>query len=389
VFNHAGDRIALANEFTVALFDAATGEELHRCTLDDTVTDLAFSPDDEALAIAGYNRNVFLLDGRNLNLVTRVPGHQALVFSLAWTKDSARLITTSRDGTMRTWERASPSVTSVVASDLRGDTVVAVLPDGQGALAVGERIQRFPLSDPAVLHGHTTFAYRVSFSPDSKLLATAGFREAQVYLWDVQLSQLVRSFPAPEPTYEGMFDPAPAIAISQDGTRLVAGWEDGTWQWDVRSGEAVAVTTRDEGGERFWKTLGPRSFTPCFVDFEASPDGLSTTRSDLDGVVIVAERSSGAEIGRLEGHLGQVYCAAFSPDGTRIATGGNDATVRIWNAQTFELLLILRGHDQYVKDVEFSPDGSMLASASGDRTVRLWDTKTLQERREQARQNPR
>ena len=90
----------------------------------------------------------------------------------------------------------------------------------------------------------------------------------------------------------------------------------------------------------------------------------------------------GAEpVFQLVGHTGLVYCVAVSPDGTRFATGGNDATVAIWDAQTGERLLVLHGHEQYVMGLAWSPDGTLLASASGDMTVRLWDSLPLPTRR--------
>jgi serine/threonine protein kinase len=72
-------------------------------------------------------------------------------------------------------------------------------------------------------------------------------------------------------------------------------------------------------------------------------------------------------------HLGGVVnCAAWSPDGTCIASGGDDATVRIWDVRTGETLITLRGHSERVNAVGWSPDGSLLASASDDKTVQAW-----------------
>jgi WD40 repeat protein len=69
---------------------------------------------------------------------------------------------------------------------------------------------------------------------------------------------------------------------------------------------------------------------------------------------------------------------AFSPDGTTVATGGDDKTVRLWDVATGRLTATLAGHAQVVSRVVFSPDGTTLASVSNsgvkvEETVRLWD----------------
>ena len=114
-----------------------------------------------------------------------------------------------------------------------------------------------------------------------------------------------------------------------------------------------------------------------------SPDGTTLASGSSDKTIRLWNADTGEHKQTLTGHTGSVYSVAFSPDGTTLASGSknytsrsNDKTIRLWDALTGEHKQTLTGHTNWVNSVAFSPDGTTLASGSNDKTIRLWDALT-------------
>jgi WD40 repeat protein len=91
---------------------------------------------------------------------------------------------------------------------------------------------------------------------------------------------------------------------------------------------------------------------------EVSPDGKLEVVLAGDTVKLI-DKASGKEIRAFKGHVGAATAATFSPDGKRLATGGNDKTVCMWDMATGKLLFKFRGNEGVV-DLRFAPDGKTL-----------------------------
>ncbi|MEP0884634.1 trypsin-like peptidase domain-containing protein [Trichocoleus sp. ST-U3] len=188
----------------------------------------------------------------------------------------------------------------------------------------------------------------VSFSLNGQLIATAG-EDNTVRLWDLSGKQLAQM--------NGHQSEVNSVSFSPNEQQIASAGRDGTVRlWDLSGREQTKIEAHRGGVNK--------------VVF--SPDGEKIATAGQDGVARLWDKS-GKKLTEIMGHQGQqVFGISFSPDGKYLATAADDNTARIWNLSGKEQGK-LEGHRGWVISVSFSPDGKRLATASDDGTARVWD----------------
>ena len=223
--------------------------------------------------------------------ILTLKGHSAIVTSVAFSPDSARLASTSEDP-----QRIG-----------RGDAGELKLWDA----ATGQEI--------LALEGHKFRVTSAVFNPDGTRLASAS-NDQTVRLWDVATGQELLTLKKPSGGFSGSSNRSTGLAFSPDGTRLAAGSGATVKVWDAATGKELLKLSGHTGAV----------FSVAF-----SPDGTRLASASDDQTVKVWNAVTGQEMLTLTGHISRVNSVAFSPDGTRLASASRDQTVKLWDTRSW------------------------------------------------------
>ena len=294
-------------------------------------------------------------------------GHDGPIHALAASPDGTTLTTGGQDGTVRRWDLDGAGSSVAIATFDGPVRALAWSPDGKtvlGGLDDGTaRTWSIPDGTPGlVLEGHVEGVRDVAFSPSGDRLATAGSTGLKV--WEAGTGVGVVAFGHSDPDAPETPSPIRAIAFAGDGL-IVSGAKDQavkSWSYDGRWSPRA--------------TFGPHVSRVLAIDF--SPDGtrLATGGGDpsRSGEVLLWDLASGDRVAEFpELHSDTVFGLRFSPDGTHLATASADRFLKVIAVPGGAVERTFEGHTHHVMAVDWNLDGTQLVSGSADKTLKVWD----------------
>ncbi len=245
---------------------------------------------------------------------------------------------------------------------------------------------------------------RAAVSPDGRIVSVLG-GDGTLRVWEWPSTKLIRKV-----STHG--EPVHGLALSNRGEFAVTASADTTVRrWGASRGEPLiyAAKLTDETKQTWFARTSPtaRTFisggddgflrireaapgdfrvptgevpnTFCVV---ASPDGSKVATGHQDGTIRIWDAKTLAEIRKLEGHSNRVWSLAFAPDGSRLVSGAGNwderltGELRVWDTATWKTVHEITAHDDLIFAVAVSPDGKTIASGGRDNTIRTWNLAT-------------
>ncbi len=325
-----------------------------------------FNPDGSRILLTGTSDNLAVHDTATGTRVSPPMRHFYEQLSLVGTADGTAALSFASDGRACLRDTTTGEVRlQAIRRDTHHDAKTSLAADGSSILVTPTRspsgsrlptVWRGTTPAPIVRRFHPIERSLSSsrISPDGRLAAFGPGPYSIVH--DIATGCTLLDVPTRGHCYIHLFSP--------DGTRCYAltasGWRYG---WSLADGTELWPPAREPG------LIRPG---------ELSPDGTRIVAGHNDGHIRIYDTADGRLV-HTRPHPGEIKVIRFAPDGSgRFVSGSTDRLAHVWDVTTGQKLATLEGHTDKRIAAAWSPDSRFLATASYDRSARLWDARSGQ-----------
>ncbi|PVF91598.1 WD40 repeat-like protein [Serendipita vermifera] len=284
-------------------------------------------------------------------------GHGDSVEHFSISPDRIRIVSGSRDKTVRMWDATTGASIGNALSVNSTIVYLAFSSDGFHVLIGTESgfLTRWYWSTDkttSIQLQCNGYVKGLVFSPDETRVIYCN--DWGVGSYDTMTGDLISKL------FEGEYDRRTNLSSSPDRRRVTCALDSSIHLWDATTGERIGTPT-----------FSHRSIKCLSLSHDNSQIGLGCIYGNIQlWDVALGLRS----LTDWKAHEGGINCLAFSPDGTRIVSRSDDGTLRLWDVNTHTSIgVVMKGHVGSISCFAFSSDGNRIVSGSLDGTLRMWD----------------